>query len=454
MEESNSYRSSDMRYERNRLSTFKDFPCSQSVSTLRLAQSGFYFTGRGTTCQCHFCDFVHCNWTNGLIPSHCEQRSSNIPMCIPTPLTVSLEIDNVLQPLQASSTVFRFEENRSRVYEFLRLPPVSENDSQFQISSTTENILPHQEAPGSIPHSAGDTASVDSKKDFEFCTSTSSGQKCSRYLSPRSSSCRPVRRSAQSPSDSSSGTESAESMCPSGSRHSSSERERNFSLPGAHLQISRAVRNSSGIPQTYRERFSTFRNWPVQLHQTPERMALAGMFYLGYSDAVQCSFCGGQLRNWQVTEDPRSKHAQEFPNCRLVRQHHSEPPNPEGEGIQGNGILSDEQIASLPAARETRDLSFDQQDIVHACRELSNTLDLRDITTVNILKYFYEESDTQEERFSADDRCLCCVCFAQDVKVMFLPCRHGCCNDCRCSRQLDYCPRCDSLIKSKLKVYI
>ncbi|XP_061188564.1 death-associated inhibitor of apoptosis 1-like [Saccostrea echinata] len=460
MEESNRYMSSDMRYEWNRLATFRDFPSSETVSSLLLAQSGFFFTGCGTTCKCYFCGFVHCDWTNGLIPSHCEHRSSNIPMGIPNLPTISLETMNApdLPNMPNCSTpASRIDENRAMLFQTLRLPTLSENNPQFQISSTTEDILSQPGRPDYTSHCA-ENAKHDNSKDLESFRSNSFGQKCTntRYLLPRTSRCRHLTRRPRSPSNGSTHTEGAESMCPSGSRHPSSERGRGFSLSEGDLRLSRAVRNTPGIPQTYRERLSTFCNWPRHLNQTPERMALAGLFYLGYSDAVQCSFCDGQLRNWQVSDDPMSKHAQNFPNCKFVRQHSTEPSRNQPEGSHGDDLLSNEEIANLPASRETQDLSFDQQDIVHACRELtcSNNLDLRVITKVHILKYFYEESETQEDIFSGDDRCLCCVCFANVVKEIFLPCQHGCCNDCRCTRQLNYCPRCDSLIKTKLQVYI
>lgn len=72
-----------MQNEWARLITFANFPDHQRVSTIRLAHSGFYYTGQGCVCRCVFCGFEDSDWTRGVIPPHCEEylrRGRNEPI--------------------------------------------------------------------------------------------------------------------------------------------------------------------------------------------------------------------------------------------------------------------------------------------------------------------------------------------------------------------------------------
>ncbi|KAH3819957.1 hypothetical protein DPMN_121701 [Dreissena polymorpha] len=51
----------DLRYERNRFTTFQNFPGFVGISFIRLAESGFYYIGSGTNIQCIFCGATHEN---------------------------------------------------------------------------------------------------------------------------------------------------------------------------------------------------------------------------------------------------------------------------------------------------------------------------------------------------------------------------------------------------------
>jgi hypothetical protein len=52
----------EMRYEWLRLRSFSTFPLT-SLSPVRLARSGFYFTGRSQECICFSCGIHNSNWT-------------------------------------------------------------------------------------------------------------------------------------------------------------------------------------------------------------------------------------------------------------------------------------------------------------------------------------------------------------------------------------------------------
>ncbi|XP_061193488.1 baculoviral IAP repeat-containing protein 3-like [Saccostrea echinata] len=53
----------EMRYEWLRIKSFSTFPLNSSQSSVRLARSGFYFTGKNQECVCFSCGLHHSNWT-------------------------------------------------------------------------------------------------------------------------------------------------------------------------------------------------------------------------------------------------------------------------------------------------------------------------------------------------------------------------------------------------------
>ncbi|XP_055347694.1 baculoviral IAP repeat-containing protein 3-like [Paramacrobiotus metropolitanus] len=68
----------------------------------------------------------------------------------------------------------------------------------------------------------------------------------------------------------------------------------------------------------YRDRFATFAEWPESYSQTPKQMALAGFYYLGITDRVQCFCCGKKLEKWKPQEDAWTEHAKWNPTCRFL----------------------------------------------------------------------------------------------------------------------------------------
>ncbi|XP_052243809.1 baculoviral IAP repeat-containing protein 3-like isoform X1 [Dreissena polymorpha] len=83
-----------LRFERNRLKTFKDWPSTCPISAGELAKQGFQYTGIGDRVQCIFCKGVLRNWVEGDRP-HIEHRK-HFPCC---PLVLGLRIGNIPLPL-------------------------------------------------------------------------------------------------------------------------------------------------------------------------------------------------------------------------------------------------------------------------------------------------------------------------------------------------------------------
>lgn len=87
-----------LRFERNRLETFRNFPDNASISPAELAKQGFHYTGSADRVQCIFCKGILRNWEPGDRP-HIEHRK-HFPRC---PFVLGMNIGNVPLPLDQSS---------------------------------------------------------------------------------------------------------------------------------------------------------------------------------------------------------------------------------------------------------------------------------------------------------------------------------------------------------------
>ena len=68
----------------------------------------------------------------------------------------------------------------------------------------------------------------------------------------------------------------------------------------------------------YRDRISSFKNWPVQLRQNKHALASAGFYYTNNSDLVKCFSCGLRLGQWLKTDDVWSEHFKWSPYCHYI----------------------------------------------------------------------------------------------------------------------------------------
>lgn len=65
------------------------------------------------------------------------------------------------------------------------------------------------------------------------------------------------------------------------------------------------------------KRFKTFENWTCE-HVTPDELSTDYMFYTGYSDVVQCSFCGTKIKDWEKGDSVVARHNELSSMCPLV----------------------------------------------------------------------------------------------------------------------------------------
>lgn len=65
------------------------------------------------------------------------------------------------------------------------------------------------------------------------------------------------------------------------------------------------------------ERLNTFTNWPVTFINK-ETLAKNGFYYLGTGDNVICIFCGVEIADWELGDDPVEEHRRHSPDCKLL----------------------------------------------------------------------------------------------------------------------------------------
>ena len=63
----------------------------------------------------------------------------------------------------------------------------------------------------------------------------------------------------------------------------------------------------------------SFHQAPPIIWKKRERMAEAGLFYIGVSDQVKCFYCDGGLEKWQEKDDPWVVHAGRYNECQFIK---------------------------------------------------------------------------------------------------------------------------------------
>ncbi|XP_069104535.1 baculoviral IAP repeat-containing protein 7-like [Argopecten irradians] len=99
-----------LRYERNRLETYRKWPATSPVNSRDLARSGFYYTGSEDRVQCIYCRGILKGWDPGDVV-HIEHRNK-FPRC---PFILGMDVGNIpYTPNQSSTAVSNTINQNSR----------------------------------------------------------------------------------------------------------------------------------------------------------------------------------------------------------------------------------------------------------------------------------------------------------------------------------------------------
>ncbi|XP_076444797.1 baculoviral IAP repeat-containing protein 7-B-like [Babylonia areolata] len=240
---------------------------------------------------------------------------------------------------------------------------------------------------------------------------------------------------------------------------------------GADVSPRRVYSNTPRNPSMSVEpdRLATFGSWPAQMKQKPDKLAQAGLYYLGDGDKVKCFYCDGLLYNWEPEDDPFVEHVRWFPDCqymklvkgeRFVEEVKSGRPT-QDEVMQTPAVLavlyeghSMESVQrALAAMRQKNGASMvvTAQDLLATILEMEE--DVAENATMNGNATSEDLNKLRMENESLRDKQLCKICMERDVEVIFLPCKHFvCCAPC--SAALRSCPICRVAIESVDKVFM
>lgn len=136
--------SDDLRCEWYRLQSFYNVEGNESVSFLRLAKDGFYFTGHIDIVKCYFCGYEWSDWSDGNIPDHCVERNQNIP--IHSDRTQSLLVPSGQSLLPHPATDFNHIIRHQRFREGTRVTDYYRQNYTEQLNSGGNG---HNEEPSS-----------------------------------------------------------------------------------------------------------------------------------------------------------------------------------------------------------------------------------------------------------------------------------------------------------------
>lgn len=220
-------------------------------------------------------------------------------------------------------------------------------------------------------------------------------------------------------------------------------------------------------------RLDSFNTWPRNAPISPRDLAAAGFFYTKVADRVRCYSCLLSIGTWRQGDDPWIEHiVWGSPRCLFFSETDSTNiPLPHSRAIYlekatqqycNNIRLSRHTIfgssISFNASRVSNISNRPTASNNHIMPPLQVLHDYGGLLDSNLIP---ERSETSRPRASTpptttdaprDERLLCKICFVEEIKVLFLPCRHlAVCQ--RCSERLNTCSICRKCIGWKINIF-
>nr|XP_022288747.1 putative inhibitor of apoptosis isoform X2 [Crassostrea virginica]XP_022288748.1 putative inhibitor of apoptosis isoform X3 [Crassostrea virginica] len=488
-----------MNMELIRLGSFQNFPASRTVSTLKLARHGFYYSGEGDMVICFACGGQKQNWrSDDNIDDVHRSLSPNCPLLTSLP-TSNVQIGHSLGNGHAESRLKNNEEQQSE-------------------SAITECLA------SNTPTTSTVTRTEVAKDGTGNTSSQTNGQE-------------------QRPLDNDNGDTNSHITNPSQIDHLTRARLQqekiNAFLQGLDplgINFDRPKYPSYAVVAV---RISSFSHWPSTLTQTPRALAVAGFFYAGYGDYTRCFFCGGGLRNWEPGDDPWTEHARWFPKCAFTRQNKGDQfvalvqvRHQELEALEASNGHPDEQthgldlasnenssqidVTSLPSFQSIQEMGYQSHIIRRAFDLVKRTKELIDVKAEDLLDVILdleenagndippssatgttqevkevkvtatrsntdtnntqgkltnpsvkstttgsgtsaaEQEITQsllEENRQLKELMICKICMENEASIAMLPCGHlCCCTDC--APAMRKCPICRQFVKGTVRTWL
>ncbi|XP_040260937.1 E3 ubiquitin-protein ligase XIAP [Bufo bufo] len=238
-------------------------------------------------------------------------------------------------------------------------------------------------------------------------------------------------------------------------------------------------RRGSEVPENpsmshLKARIESYANWPSAVNK--EMLARAGFCSTGERDTTRCFFCGGELKDWTVKDDPWELHARWFPGCRFLieekGQHFinnvqlTKPLPVKPESGTPPALPEDSELVKNPLVNHAQQMGFQLEEIKKLMlKRMKNTG--KNYTSVEILvsdllnsqsasrnvKSTEKENSIEEKLRKLEEEKICKVCMDKAVCMVFIPCGHlvAC---AACAEVLDKCPICCSFIERRQKIFM
>ncbi|XP_053396663.1 baculoviral IAP repeat-containing protein 3-like isoform X2 [Mercenaria mercenaria] len=330
-----------MYHEWARYESFKTFPKDCAVSFLRLAQAGFYYTGKGVKTACFSCGLKNEKWTGNESVIELHKRLS--PKCkfINGERTENVPIHGIEKSEQNQSGGACGGPEDLSANNIVR-----ETDQREHIEHSSEITRTGNEVP------------QETEQNLEP-TNTTPGNS---YPNPAENERHSILQNGYS------------------GQHSEYR-------PTEEIQHFPGITNEQPKHPDYATRgvrLSSFSQWQLGHVMKPEDLAEAGFFFCGMQDLVRCFFCGGGMKNWEYGDSPWIEHARWFPTCAYLKQ------------CKGEDFVNLCQISNMTFPTQTnfqlRDLDSQQANIV----EDQYITDLNSIAAKRVLDMGYMQTQVED----------------------------------------------------------
>ncbi|XP_048769072.2 baculoviral IAP repeat-containing protein 2-like isoform X2 [Ostrea edulis] len=497
--------SHSLNMEMIRIGTYSNFPEPRTVSTLRLAKEGFYYSGESDNVTCFACGFEKCGWESTDDPREIHRRMS--PNC------------SFFNPSQSKNVPIGAARN-NEIETSISVPSSQSTQEQETVSQNSTELLSSNENRHSVSSSTHTvfSSSHQAEEDRNNMTERQGikgSQQRTRLLQEKINTFL-----------------------------------RNLDPLG--ISFDRPKYPAYAVVAT---RISSFKDWPSSMTQTPRDLALAGFLYAGYGDYTRCFYCGGGLRNWEREDDPWTEHARWFPKCTFLRQNkgdefvalvqieHQEeeelaamestenvPSLERNENTSTSlGHTTDTDIYNLSSVQSVLEMGYSRQIVKEAVDQLKCTKNMKDISGEDLMEVILSDEESRpgldipppshslprqiggyarseinpivngrdrdgsasvgvtlsvpstnlsdapsdasggketqignlftdtrsliEENRKLKDLRLCKICLENDASIAMLPCGHLCC--CAdCAPAMRKCPICRQFVKGTVKTWL
>lgn len=313
----------DMSNELMRLASLYNFPYDNSPSLIRLAESGFYYEGKGREVICFSCAIKFDGWSHKSVPleihrqlsPNCAYLKEKFPTSQPAITVNKLEYSGA--HMNAASSILNTdnieEDSRRRCTDTASAAPVVSSSAPVPSKGNNDSGVFGSSQPSQSSNS------TDASNQFQYSHMVTSAFKDSGYASSGGN----FHSNQSSSSYGSNLTRPQLPVVP------------DRPMTNQHNVVIPASRDSP-IPQNNRKntpkekypeyilierRRATYKNWPPNLDFLhPLDLSECGFFYSNFGDCVRCFHCGIGLRNWESDDNPWVEHARWSRKCPYLLQ--------------------------------------------------------------------------------------------------------------------------------------